>query len=96
MTKHLIEPEITNWLFMHLFLDSPPPSPDIVRGRALLKIRHMADYLERNGHPPDILAEFFSVPGHCRDYEGVVIRAAENFADAYFSGYIGGEPCNVH
>ena len=55
----------------------------------------MADYLERNGHPPDILAEFFCA-GHCRDYEGVVILAAENLADAYFSGYMGGEPCNVH
>lgn len=96
MSKTLVDQDITNWLFLDEFLDSPPPSPDIVRGRALLKIRHMADYLERNGHPPEILAEFFSVPGHCRDYEGVVILAAENLADAYFSGYMGGEPCNVH
>jgi len=96
MSETLVNQDITNWLFLAEFLDSPPPSPDIVRKRAFHKIRHMADYLERNGHPPEILAEFFSVPGHFRDYEGVVILAAENLADAYFGGYVGGESCNVH
>lgn len=96
MPKQLAPKDVTNWLFLALFLDSPPPSPREVRKRAHDKIRHMADYLERSGYPAEVLAEFFSVSGDCRDYEGVAILAAENLADAYFSGYMEGEPCTVH